>query len=79
MYFPTIESLQNRAEQRGFRQPKKGETEADYRELFAIYMRPIDIVESAEIRSSKGWDKQEPNEMLSNCGIDIEALMRELG
>lgn len=57
MNFPTMDSLKNRAKQREFRQPEENETEKDYRSAFAAFMYPIDMVESMEIDSSKGWDQ----------------------
>lgn len=65
MNFPTYESLRNRAASRHFRQPHTNETENDYREALADYMRFIDPVESSEIRSGLGWDKQSPLSVLA--------------
>lgn len=65
MDFPNLESLKSRAKQRGFRQPEANESEEQYRQAFADYMRPIDPVESTEIRSGLGWDAQSPIAMLA--------------
>lgn len=60
MSFPDMKSLKNRAMQRGFRQPIGGESEDNYRNAFADYMVNVDMVESMEIRSGKGWDEMDP-------------------
>jgi hypothetical protein len=57
MSFPDMESLKRRAEQRGFRQPNENELEFQFRKEFADFMENIDMVESMEIRTSKGWDE----------------------
>lgn len=57
MDFPDMKSLKSAAEVHGFRQPNEGESEADYRNALADHVEPRDLVESCEIRSSKGWDK----------------------
>ena len=57
MDFPDMKSLKNAAEVHRFRQPRKGETEADFRRALADHVRPIDFVESEEIRTDHGWDK----------------------
>ncbi|WYW02383.1 hypothetical protein Lauda_00032 [Pseudomonas phage vB_PpuM-Lauda] len=72
MSFPDMQSLINRAEQRGFRRPLKAETEEEFRNALADHMLHIDRVESAEIRSGKGWDQQDPRAMLSAMGIDLK-------
>lgn len=64
MDFPDMDSLKRRAAQRKFRQPHGGETEEQFRIAFADYLRPIDPVESAEVRSGMGWNKQDPFAML---------------
>ncbi|WYW00713.1 hypothetical protein Illi2_00031 [Pseudomonas phage vB_PpuM-Illi-2] len=74
MSFPDMQSLINRAEQRGFRRPLKAETEEEFRNALADHMLHIDRVESAEIRSGKGWDKQDPRAMLSAMGLDLKGL-----
>lgn len=55
MSFQNMESLKARATQRKFRQPIENESEADYRTAFANFMVSVDMIESMEIRSSKGW------------------------
>lgn len=75
MSFPDFESLKRRAEQRKFRQPNEGESEADYRKAFADFMMDVDRVESSEIRTGRGWDNQMPEELLANhFGGGIEGL-----
>jgi hypothetical protein len=68
MDFPDMNSLMQRATQRDFRQPHEGETEVQFRAVFADFMKPIDLVESMEIRTSRGWDNMnavQTTEMLS--------------
>lgn len=76
MSFPNLDSLKRRAEQRGFRQPLSAENERQYREAFADWMMDVDRVESAEIRTGKGWDEQQsdPRAMLLAMGIDVDAM-----
>jgi hypothetical protein len=57
MSFPDIESLKRRADQRGFRQPNEDELESQFRKEFSDFMESVDLVESMEIRTSKGWDE----------------------
>ena len=57
MSFPDMESLKRRSEQRGFRQPDENESESQFRKEFADFMENIDLVESMEIRTSRGWDE----------------------
>lgn len=66
MSFPNLDSLMRRAEQRGFRQPVADESEDSYRSAFADFMVNVDRVESAEIRSGKGWDQMAPQELLAD-------------
>lgn len=70
MSFPDMESLKSRAQQRGFRQPNENETEAEFRNALADFMVNVDRVESAEIRTGKGWDEQQD---------DPAALLRAMG
>lgn len=71
MSFPDFDSLKARAQQRGFRPPFEGETERMYRNTFADFMLNIDRVESAEIRTGKGWDEMQddPAAMLRAMGL----------
>lgn len=62
--FPNLKSLENNAAMRGFRTINKSETEDEYRIAFADFMKTVDIVESMEIRSGKGWDQLSPEELL---------------
>ena len=57
MSFPDMESLKRRAEQREFRQPHENESEIQFRKEFSDFMESIDLVESMEIRTSRGWDE----------------------
>lgn len=50
MTFPDFQSLKERATQRNFRQPLDGETEDQYRAIFADFMQKVDMVEAGEIR-----------------------------
>lgn len=70
MSFPDFDSLKARAQQRGFRQPNENETEAEFRTALADFMVNVDRVESAEIRTGKGWDEQQS---------DPAALLRAMG
>lgn len=54
--FPDMNSLENAARVHKFRQPHEGEDESDYRHALANHVKGIDLVESMEIRSGKGWD-----------------------
>lgn len=64
MDFPNMDSLKRAAEVHKFRQPNEGETEQQYRTALADYVRPIDFIESQEIRTSKGWDQWNDAESL---------------
>ena len=57
MDFPDMNSLKSAAEVHKFRQPLDGETEVSFRRALAEHVRPIDFVESEEIRNGVGWDK----------------------
>ncbi len=57
MDFPDMKSLVAAAEVHKFRQPNAGELEIDYRNALADHVRPIDFIESEEIRNGRGWDK----------------------
>ena len=70
MSFPDFDSLKARAQQRGFRQPNENETESEFRTALADFMLNVDRVESAEIRSGKGWDEMQD---------DPAALLRAMG
>ena len=45
------------AEIHRFRQPEEGEVEINYRRALADHVRPIDFIESEEIRNGVGWYK----------------------
>lgn len=57
MSFPDMRSLKMAAEVHKFRQPLGGEAEQSFRAALADHVRPIDLIESQEIRTGKGWDK----------------------
>ena len=57
MDFPDMQSLRAAARVHKFRAPHEDEPEADYRVALAEHVRPIDLVESEEIRNGHGWDK----------------------
>lgn len=65
MSFPDFESLKRRAEIRGFREAKKGETEKHYRKALACHVQKIDPVEAMEIKAKVGWDQIPPEAALS--------------
>lgn len=74
MDFPDMASLKSCAEVHKFRQPNEGEAEADYRAALADHVKPIDFIESQEIRTSKGWDQwndAENKDMIRRGGLDI--------
>ena len=70
--FPDMQSLKNNAKMRNFRQPAEDETEQVYRASFANFMRDVDIVESMEIRSSKGWDEWNDVDQLAMLMEDMK-------
>lgn len=49
-----------------FRRPNEGESEAEFRDAAADFVRTVrgDPVEAAEIRTGRGWDRQHPFEIL---------------
>lgn len=55
--FETPEKVIEHAKMTGFRPPKEGESEADYRESYADHHHGKDPIEAHEIRTGKGWDK----------------------
>ena len=57
MDFPDMKSLVLAAKIHKFREPKKGEDEASFREALANHVEPKDYIESCEIRNKVGWDK----------------------
>ena len=57
MSFPDLNSLISAAEVHRFRKLNVGETEDEYRTALADHVQSIDLVESMEIRSGKGWDE----------------------
>lgn len=73
MDFPDMNPLKRAAECHKFRQPNEGETEPEYRAALANHVQPIDLVESMEIRTSKGWDKFDDSE---NSSILLRSMLR---
>ena len=74
MDFPDMKSLERAAEVHGFRVVNDGESEADYREALADYVKPRDFIESQEIRNKVGWDqwtKSQKKDMLARSGVKI--------
>lgn len=69
MDFPDMESLIQAGKIHNFRLPDPHETEAHYRKALADHVQPIDLIESMEIRTKKGWDK-------FNEGQSLELLVR---
>lgn len=57
MDFPDFDSLKTHAKLYKFRPPSEDESEDDYRNALADHVRPLDLVESMEIRTKVGWDK----------------------
>lgn len=57
MDFPDMASLEEAAQVHKFRKPDEGEAEISYRHALADHVRPIDFIESEEIRNGAGWDK----------------------
>lgn len=55
--FPDMKALISAAKDHNFRQPSDGEPEIEFRIALADHVRPIDFIESEEIRNSVGWDK----------------------
>lgn len=62
MDFPDLVSLKLAATVHKFRYPRDNETEQDYRQALADHVRPLDLIESHEIRTGKGCDKWTPTE-----------------
>jgi hypothetical protein len=40
-----------------FREIKEGDSISEYRNAYADHMEPIDLIESHEIRTGRGWNK----------------------
>lgn len=57
MSFPDMQSLVAAAKVHNFRKPKENEKEEDFRKELADHVQNIDLIESMEIRTGKGWDK----------------------
>ena len=79
MSFPNMQSLIDRAIQRGYRKPQPGETEESYRTSFADFMRSVDSIESMEIKSGKPKESTETYTRCTECGnenIDTEKFFQ---
>jgi hypothetical protein len=57
MNFPDMKSLERAASGWSFRKINDGESESDYRNALADFVKPKDFIESHEIRTGKGWDE----------------------
>lgn len=66
MDFPNMDSLIRHADRVGFRPPTQNETEKEYRESLAKFMRNKDRIESFEIQFGKGWDRWNDAEKASS-------------
>jgi hypothetical protein len=79
MDFPDMDSLKLPAKAHKFREPTEGETEINYRTALADHVEPMDMLESMEIRSGKGWDKFNYNEendlLVRSMGIPKDMLL----
>lgn len=73
MDFPDMNSLKMAAKAHSFRQPDDGEDEHSYRNLLADHVRPIDFIESQEIRNKVGWDKFSDSQ---NLGMLLDSMVR---
>jgi len=66
MDFPDIKSLKFAAKVHKFREQQTGESETDYRKALSDHVKPIDRIESFEIRFGKGWDKWNDQEKMAS-------------
>lgn len=57
MSFPDMRSLISTARVFKFRQPNTDETEADFRIALHNHVKPIDRIESFEIKFGVGWNE----------------------
>lgn len=57
MSFPDLNALIYAAKVHKFRELNTDETEDEYRVALADHVQPIDLLESMEIRTGKGWDE----------------------
>lgn len=75
MNFPDFDSLKKCAQSHKFRPPLEGESESEFRNELATFVRPTDLVESMEIRNKVGWDKfttEQHKSMLYHAAVDAE-------
>ena len=74
MSFPDMKSLKFAAQCWKFREPNEGESEDEFRVALADFVQPKDLIESQEIRTSKGWDQwdnKDSADMLRRSGFNI--------
>jgi hypothetical protein len=57
MDFPDFDSIKRASDMHRFRKPFLGETEDSFRLALSDFVKPIDLIESFEIRFRHGWDK----------------------
>lgn len=76
MDFPDMNSLKMAAKVHKFRQPDPDEHESEFRRALADHVRPIDFIESEEIRNGVGWDKFTSAE---NAGMLGRAFFKDRG
>jgi hypothetical protein len=72
MDFKDMKSLVKAATVHKFREPEPEETEEDFRAALANHVASIDLVESQEIRTGKGWNKfndEENKDMLMRASM----------
>lgn len=72
MDFPDMDSLKSAAQVHKFRQPFTDESEHDFRNALADHVRPIDFIESQEIRNKVGWDKFSTGQ---NMGMLLDSML----
>ena len=76
MDFPD-EKLARTAQLHDFREQKKGETLAEFRNALAQHVQNIDFIEACEIKFGVGWDKwtkdQQVEMLLLRCSVRSSA------
>ena len=80
MDFPDLESLKFAAKVHRFREINEGEPEAVYRDALADHVRPIDLIESEEIRNGVGWDKWSQEQslaLLQRAGFKLKGMKED--
>jgi hypothetical protein len=68
MSFPDMRSLKQAARVHKFREPNENESEAEFRSALVAHVKPIDMIESYEIKFGVGWDRftDEQNRQMFN-------------